>query len=298
MTPDPAVQQQQWMAIQQQRGERQQQQARQLQPLLQPGKKRRGHAAKAAGGLAGADSPTGKRPRQASAMARAITDPDVRDLMQALEDNDGVYMQVSDRGQRSGTIGFDVAPTKHAATCQARSLSCRCCPHRRARGDASRMRLPSWRKLMSSAWRRTAARSATRPPCVPSCSAAWRPEQVRGARAAAAGAVRHGEERHSGQASLRCQPGCPPASCCLPAPAAAPGELVVLEELPQGVTAGEVEVQPVWGIDPFTRKALWEVLGRCPELGGQHGAALDAARTRFLEQALLPAINRQGANGW
>ena len=45
-------------------------------------------------------------------------------------------------------------------------------------------------------------------------------------------------------------------------------------------------------------RSLWEALGRCPQLGSRLSAQLDAARTRFLENQLLPALNRQGEEGW
>jgi hypothetical protein len=59
-----------------------------------------------------------------------------------------------------------------------------------------------------------------------------------------------------------------------------------------------VDVRSVWGIDRFTRKSLWEALGRCPQLGSRLSAQLDLARCRFIEQQLLPILNRQGEDGW
>lgn len=75
-------------------------------------------------------------------------------------------------------------------------------------------------------------------------------------------------------------------------------ELMVLPELPQGLASGEVDVRSVWGIDRFTRKSLWETLGRCPQLGSRLSGARDLARCRFIDQQLLPTLNRQGENGW
>lgn len=48
---------------------------------------------------------------------------------------------------------------------------------------------------------------------------------------------------------------------------------------------------------PPTR-SLWETLGRCPQLGSRLSGALDLARCRFIDQQLLPMLNRQGENGW
>lgn len=83
------------------------------------------------------------------------------------------------------------------------------------------------------------------------------------------------------------------------AAAAGTGESVpVLDQLPSGLQAWEVDVRPTWGVDSFTRTVLWETLGQCPQLGAPGSARLDDARTRFLEQHLLPALNKQGNNGW
>ncbi|PSC71151.1 SET domain [Micractinium conductrix] len=75
-------------------------------------------------------------------------------------------------------------------------------------------------------------------------------------------------------------------------------EHLVLEELPLGLAAGEVEVRDTWGLDPFTRKNVWAALGRCPELKSRGGQGLDAARSAFIDAQLLPALNRRGDDGW
>lgn len=43
---------------------------------------------------------------------------------------------------------------------------------------------------------------------------------------------------------------------------------------------------------------IWEVLARCSELGAPNTDQLDEARTRFIDNHLLPALNRRGAGGW
>ena len=45
-------------------------------------------------------------------------------------------------------------------------------------------------------------------------------------------------------------------------------------------------------------RSLWEALARCPQLGSRLSAQLDLARARFIEQQLMPALNRQGEDGW
>jgi hypothetical protein len=72
----------------------------------------------------------------------------------------------------------------------------------------------------------------------------------------------------------------------------------VLAELPQGLASGEVDVQPVWGIDRFTRSNCWDALALCQQLGAQHSAQLDEVRSHFIDKLLLPALNRQGDRGW
>ncbi|KAI3436022.1 hypothetical protein D9Q98_002079 [Chlorella vulgaris] len=75
-------------------------------------------------------------------------------------------------------------------------------------------------------------------------------------------------------------------------------DLLVLAELPQGLASGEVDVLPVWGIDPFTRNNCWDALALCQQLGAQHSAQLDEVRSHFIDKLLLPALNRQGDHGW
>lgn len=47
-----------------------------------------------------------------------------------------------------------------------------------------------------------------------------------------------------------------------------------------------------------SRRCLWEALAGVPELGSRDSAELDLARSRFIESELLPALNRQGEDGW
>jgi hypothetical protein len=75
-------------------------------------------------------------------------------------------------------------------------------------------------------------------------------------------------------------------------------ELLVLPALPQGLAGGEVDLRGGWGLDRYTRRNVWEALAGCRELGPPGSAQLDAARTRFIERHLLPALNRRGDDGW
>lgn len=62
----------------------------------------------------------------------------------------------------------------------------------------------------------------------------------------------------------------------------------------------DIEEVPVWGMDCYTHKNVFEALSRCPELVpagcSEENSAL--ARNAFLQHRLLPAINAQGVRGW
>lgn len=89
---------------------------------------------------------------------------------------------------------------------------------------------------------------------------------------------------------LPCTGGGGPGS---PAPSPGPNDvMIVLDSLPKPVRSTEVDLQPVWGLDSYTRSLLASALESCTATPDQ------AARDAFIQKELLPTLNSLGEDGW
>ena len=81
-----------------------------------------------------------------------------------------------------------------------------------------------------------------------------------------------------------------------------PGEndvFVVVQSLPDPLSGDDVEVQPTWGIDSYTRNLLAHLLKRCPEI--PNTTCIGSTTNpwdEFIEKRVLTSLNALGDRGW